>query len=60
MDLSRIARMLCNGGRLDNKRVLGKILSKMWTKPFKYNYCWGANDKERLYGMGPDLRRGDT
>ena len=24
------------------------------------NYCWGANEKNRLYGMGPDLRRGDA
>lgn len=63
MDLSRIARMLCNGGRLDNKRVLGKMaIEKMRTKYLFNvpNYCWGANDKERLYGMGPDLRRGDA
>lgn len=63
MDLSKFARMLCNGGRLDNKRVLGKMaIEKMRTKYLFNvpNYCWGANDKERLYGMGPDLRRGDA
>ncbi|HEX2945259.1 MAG TPA: serine hydrolase domain-containing protein [Clostridia bacterium] len=62
-DLSRFARMLCNGGRLGNVRVLGKMaIEKMRTKYLFNvpNYCWGAKDKERLYGMGPDLRRGDA
>lgn len=63
MDLSRFARMLCNGGRLGNTRILGKMsIEKMRTKYLFNvpNYCWGANDKDRLYGMGPDLRRGDA
>ena len=32
-------------------------------KPISFNvpnYCWGDNEKNRLYGMGPDLRRGDA
>ncbi len=63
MDLSRFARMLCNGGRFGNVRILGKMaIEKMRTK-YLFNvpdYCWGANNKDRLYGMGPDLRRGDA
>jgi CubicO group peptidase (beta-lactamase class C family) len=62
-DLSRFARMLCNGGRLGNARILGKMaIEKMRTR-YLFNvpdYCWGANNKDRLYGMGPDLRRGDA
>jgi len=62
-DLSRFARMLCNGGRLGNNRILGKMaIEKMRTR-YLFNvpdYCWGANNKDRLYGMGPDLRRGDA
>lgn len=63
VDLSRFARMLCNGGRLGNTRILGKMsIEKMRTR-YLFNvpdYCWGANNKDRLYGMGPDLRRGDA
>lgn len=63
MDLSRFARMLCNDGRLGNTRVLGKMaIEKMRTR-YLFNvpdYCWGSNNKDRLYGMGPDLRRGDA
>lgn len=62
-DLSRFARMLCNGGRLGNARVLGKMaIEKMRTRYLFSvpDYCWGANNKDRLYGMGPDLRRGDA
>lgn len=63
MDLSRFARMLCNGGRLENTRILGKMsIEKMRTR-YLINvpdYCWGSNNKDRLYGMGPDLRRGDA
>lgn len=63
MDLSRFARMLCNGGRLGNTRILGKMsIEKMRTR-YLFNvpdYCWGGNNQNRLYGMGPDLRRGDA
>ncbi len=63
MDLSRFARMLCNGGRLGNTRILGKMAIEKMRTQYLYdvpNYCWGAKDKSRLYGMGPDLRRGDA
>jgi CubicO group peptidase (beta-lactamase class C family) len=63
MDLSRLARMLCNGGRLGNTRILGKMAIEKMRTQYLFNvpnYCWGANDKSRLYGMGPDLRRGDA
>lgn len=63
MDLSKFARMLCNGGRLGNTRILGKMAIEKMRTQYLFNvpnYCWGANDKERLYGMGPDLRRGDA
>ena len=63
MDLSRFARMLCNGGRLGNTRILGKMAIEKMRTQYLFNvpdHCWGANNKNRLYGMGPDLRRGDA
>lgn len=63
MDLSRFARMLSNGGRLGNTRILGKMSIEKMRTHYLFNvpdYCWGANNKNRLYGMGPDLRRGDA
>lgn len=63
MDLSRLARMLCNGGRLGDVRILGKMSIEKMRTQYLFNvpdYCWGANNKNRLYGMGPDLRRGDA
>lgn len=63
MDLSRFARMLCNGGRLGNSRILGKMSIEKMRIRYLFNvpdYCWGSNNKNRLYGMGPDLRRGDA
>lgn len=63
MDLIRFARMLCNGGRLGNTRILGKMAIEKMRSHYLFNvpnYCWGANDKERLYGLGPDLRRGEA
>lgn len=63
MDLSRFARMLCNGGRLGNVRILGKMSIEKMRTQYLFNvpdYCWGSNNKNRLYGMGPDLRRGDA
>lgn len=63
MDLIRFARMLCNGGRLGDARILGKMAIEKMRTQYLFNvpdYCWGANNKNRLYGMGPDLRRGDA
>ena len=63
MDLIKFARMLCNGGRLGNVRILGKMAIEKMRTQYLFNvpdYCWGANNKNRLYGMGPDLRRGDA
>ena len=63
MDLSRLARMLCNGGRMGNTRILGKMAIEKMRTQYLFNvpdYCWGSNNKNRLYGMGPDLRRGDA
>lgn len=63
LDLSKFARMLCNGGRFGNTRILGKMAIEKMRTQYLFNvpdYCWGANNKNRLYGMGPDLRRGDA
>lgn len=63
IDLSKFARMLCNGGRLGNTRILGKMAIEKMRTQYLFNvpdYCWGSNNKNRLYGMGPDLRRGDA
>lgn len=63
MDLIKFARMLCNGGRLGDTRILGKMAIEKMRTQYLFNvpdYCWGSNNKNRLYGMGPDLRRGDA
>lgn len=63
IDLSKFARMLCNGGRFGNTRIMGKMTIEKMRTQYLFNvpnYCWGANEKNRLYGMGPDLRRGDA
>lgn len=62
-DLSIFARMLCNGGRFNNTRILSRMTIEKMRTHYLFNvpdYCWGSNNKNRLYGMGPDLRRGEA
>jgi CubicO group peptidase (beta-lactamase class C family) len=59
-DLNRFANMLLSNGTLDGVRILGrKAVEKMTTLASALpNYCWGANEKERFYGVGFDMRNG--
>jgi len=60
-DLITYGNMLLNKGRLNGVRIIGrKMLEKMTTRAL-FNvpsYSWGANDKDRLFGIGFDMRQG--
>jgi CubicO group peptidase (beta-lactamase class C family) len=60
-DLVRFGNMMLSGGTLDGARILGrKAVEKMTTLSIhnKPNYCWGANEADRGYGVGFDMRNG--
>lgn len=60
-DLIRFANMLLSGGRLGDTRILGrKSVEVMTTQQLKNvpDYCWGANEPDRKYGIGFDMREG--
>ncbi|MCL2184729.1 MAG: beta-lactamase family protein [Treponema sp.] len=59
-DINRFGNMMLSGGTLDGTRILGrKAVEKMTTLAVEYpNYCWGANEKARYYGVGFDMRNG--
>jgi CubicO group peptidase (beta-lactamase class C family) len=59
-DLVRFGNMMLSGGTLDGIRILGrKAVERMTTVVSALpNYCWGANEKERYYGIGFDMRNG--
>jgi len=58
-DLLRFGLMLSQWGRLDGVRILGRktvetlSTQRLFNVP---NYCWGANDTDRKYGLGVDMR----
>lgn len=59
-DLARFGHVYVNGGRLDSARILGrKSVEKMSTVQLSGvpDYCWGADEPDRLYGIGFDIRR---
>ncbi len=59
-DLSRFGNMVLSGGTFDGVRILGrKTIEKMTTLATDLpNYCWGANEPHRNYGVGFDMREG--
>ncbi|MBQ7775501.1 MAG: serine hydrolase [Lachnospiraceae bacterium] len=60
-DLIRFANMMLNYGRLDGSRILGRKMVERITTQQLHNvpdYCWGANEPNRLYGIGFDMRQG--
>lgn len=62
-DLIRCANAYINGGRLDGARILGrKSVEKMSTVQLHNvpDRCWGADEPDRLYGIGFDIRRGSA
>ena len=59
-DVNRFGKMMLFNGTLDGTRIVGRIaVEKMTTLAVSYpNYCWGAKEKERYYGVGFDMRNG--
>jgi CubicO group peptidase (beta-lactamase class C family) len=59
-DVNRFGKMMLFNGTLDGARIIGRIAAeKMTTLAVSYpNYCWGAKEKERYYGIGFDMRNG--
>ncbi len=60
-DLVRFGNAFVNSGRLEGERILGrKSVEKMSAVQLDGvpDYCWGANEPNRLYGIGFDIRRG--
>lgn len=60
-DLVRFGNAYVNNGRLDNARILGrKSVEKMSRIQLSGvpDHCWGADEPNRLYGIGFDIRHG--
>lgn len=60
-DLARYGNAFVYGGRFENTRILGrKSVEKMCTIQLHNipDYCWSANEPDRLYGIGFDMRQG--
>ena len=60
-DLVRFGNMMLGNGTLDGVRILGrKTVEKMRTRALCNvpDYCWGANEPDRGYGIGFDMRTG--
>ena len=60
-DLNRFGNMTLYKGTLDGVRILGrKAMEKMTTFAIHNipNYCWGAKDTDRGFGIGFDMRNG--
>lgn len=58
-DLIRFANMLLGMGRLGDTRIIGrKAVEKITTQTLRGvpNYCWGANERDRSYGIGLDMK----
>lgn len=60
-DLIRFAHMMLGNGRVGDVRILGrKSVEKMTTRQLHNvpDYCWNANEPDRGYGLGFDMREG--
>lgn len=60
-DMTRFGNMMLGNGTFNGVRVLGrKTVEKMTTVSIHNipNYGWGANDPDRSYGIGVDMRKG--
>lgn len=58
-DLVRFGNAYINNGRLDGARILGrKSVERMSTVQLNgvTDYCWNANEPNRQYGIGFDIR----
>lgn len=62
-DLIRYANAYIYGGRFEGARILGrKSVEKMSTVQLTGipDHCWNANEPDRLYGIGFDIRHGQS
>lgn len=62
-DLVKFGNAFVNNGRLDGARILGrKSVEKMSTVQLHNvpDYCWNADEPNRLYGIGFDIRHGQS
>jgi CubicO group peptidase (beta-lactamase class C family) len=60
-DLSIYGRMLLGKGTFGGVRVIGRKAVEKMTSHQLFNipdYCWGANEPDRGYGIGFDMRKG--
>ncbi|MCL2243296.1 MAG: beta-lactamase family protein [Treponema sp.] len=60
-DIVRFGNMMLNKGVLDGARIIGrKTAEKMTTHALRSipDYCWNANERNRGYGIGFDMRNG--
>lgn len=59
-DLIRFGNMMLGNGRLGDVRILGRKTVEKITTPQLRNipdYCWDANEPDRGYGVGFDMRQ---
>ena len=59
-DLARFGDTFANGGRSGSVRLLGRKSVEKMSKVQLCgvpDHCWGANEPNRLYGIGFDIRR---
>ena len=60
-DVNLFGNMMLSGGTLNGVRILGRKAVEKMTKFAIHNmpnYCWGAKESERGYGIGFDMRFG--
>ncbi|MGN0666417.1 MAG: serine hydrolase domain-containing protein [Huintestinicola sp.] len=60
-DLVRYGNAFVYGGRFEGARILGRKSVEKMSKVQIHNapdHCWGADEPNRLYGIGFDIRRG--
>jgi len=60
-DMIRFANMTLSGGTLDGVRILGRKAMEKMTRFAIHNipnFCWGAKDNDRGFGIGFDMRNG--
>lgn len=62
-DLVRFGNAYVNGGRLDGARILGRRSVERMSTVQLHNvpdHCWNADELNRLYGIGFDIRHGQA
>ena len=60
-DMNRFGNMVIQGGTLDGVRIIGRKAAEKMTSRALFNIpnrCWGADEADRGYGIGFDMRDG--